>query len=95
MYKIRSLAPSQRGKRSLLSDISQDIKDQYDQSENYIQEPKRRITKNNKDIQIPERKAILLSDNQIYTVQKKISEHVSLFLIDYLSILISLKRNIL
>lgn len=75
--KIRSLAPSQRGKRPLLLDIPQDIVD-LSQSENYTQEPKRRTYKNVKDIQIPERKAVPLSDNGIYTMQKIVSEHVSL-----------------
>lgn len=70
---IRSLAPSQRGKRPLLLDIPQDIVE-LTQSENYTQEPKRR-TKNVKDIQIPERKAVPLSDNGIYTMQKIVSEH--------------------
>lgn len=74
--KIRSLAPSQRGKRPLLLDIPQDIVE-LTQLENYTQEPKRRASKNVKDIQIPERKAVPLSDNGICTVQKIVSEHVS------------------
>lgn len=79
MCKIRSFAPSQRGKRPLLLDIPQDIVEPT-QSENYTQEPKRRASKNVKDIQIPERKVVPLSDNGIYTMQKIVSEHVSLFL---------------
>lgn len=76
--KIRSLAPSQRGKRPLLLDIPQDIAELHIQSENYTQEPKRRTSKNVKDIQISERKTVPLSDNGIYTMQKIVSEHVSL-----------------
>ncbi|TGZ46145.1 DNA repair and recombination protein RAD54-like protein [Temnothorax longispinosus] len=71
--KIRTLAPSQRGKRPLLLDIPQDIVE-LTQSESCTQEPKRRF-KNVKDIQIPERKAVPLSDNGICTVQKIVSEH--------------------
>ncbi|XP_071653993.1 DNA repair and recombination protein RAD54-like [Temnothorax longispinosus] len=70
---IRTLAPSQRGKRPLLLDIPQDIVE-LTQSESCTQEPKRRF-KNVKDIQIPERKAVPLSDNGICTVQKIVSEH--------------------
>ncbi|KYM87345.1 DNA repair and recombination protein RAD54-like protein [Atta colombica] len=70
---IRSLAPSQRGKRPLLLDVPHDIVE-LTQSENYIQESKRR-TKNVKDIQIPERKVVPLSDNGICTMQKIVSEH--------------------
>ncbi|XP_025989473.1 DNA repair and recombination protein RAD54-like [Solenopsis invicta] len=74
---IRSFAPSQRGKRPLLVDIPQEIEELHltQKSENYTQEPKRRTTKNVKDIQIPERKAIPLSDNGVYTMQKIVSEH--------------------
>ena len=79
--KIRSLAPSQRGKRPLLLDVPHDIVE-LTQSENYIQESKRR-TKNVKDIQIPERKVVPLSDNGICTMQKIVSEHVSLFINHY------------
>lgn len=61
----------------MLLDIPQDIAELHIQSENCTQEPKRR-TKNVKDIQIPERKAVPLSDNGIYTMQKIVSEHVSL-----------------
>lgn len=66
-------------------DIPQEIEELHltQKSENYTQEPKRRTTKNVKDIQIPERKAIPLSDNGVYTMQKIVSEHVSLFLITY------------
>ncbi|EZA62787.1 hypothetical protein DMN91_007087 [Ooceraea biroi] len=72
---IRSLAPSQRGKRSLLLDISEDIEDLYlTQSENCAHQPKRRA-KNDKDLQISERKAVLLSDNEVHAVQRIISEH--------------------
>lgn len=81
MLKIRSFAPSQRGKRPLLLDIPQDVIE-LSQSENYSQqETKRRASKNVKDIQISERKAVLLSDNGINTVQKIITEHVSLFIL--------------
>ncbi|KYN03378.1 DNA repair and recombination protein RAD54-like protein, partial [Cyphomyrmex costatus] len=72
--KIRSSAPSQRGKRPLLLDIPHDIVE-LSHSENCIQESKRRTTKNVKDIQIPERKAVPLSDNGICTMQKIVSEH--------------------
>jgi len=74
--KIRSLAPSQRGKRPLLLDIPQDISE-LTQSEKYTQEPKRRISKNVKDIQIPKRKAVPLSENDVNMIQKIVSEHVS------------------
>lgn len=76
-HKIRSLAPSQRGKRPLLLDISNTT--ELTQSENFTQQPKRRPSKNIKDVQIQERKAVLLSDIGIRATQEVISEHVSLF----------------
>lgn len=76
MCKIRSLAPSQRGKRPLLLDISQDVED-LNLSQDYTQESKRRAVKNAQNIQIPERKAVVLSDNEVHAVQRTISEHVS------------------
>lgn len=79
IFKIRSLAPSQRGKRPLLLDIPQDIA-AITLSENCPPESKRRTSKNVKDVQISERKAVLLSDDGINTMQKIISEHVSLFI---------------
>ncbi|XP_020283574.1 DNA repair and recombination protein RAD54-like [Pseudomyrmex gracilis] len=74
---IRSLAPSQRGKRPLLLDIPQDVLQlsRSENCENKERGPKRRFTKNVKDIQISERKAVLLSDNGINTMQKIVSEH--------------------
>lgn len=77
VFKIRSLAPSQRGKRPLLLDIPQDIA-AITLSENFPPESKRRTAKNVKDVQISERKAVLLSDDGINTMQKIVSEHVSL-----------------
>ncbi|XP_029671739.1 DNA repair and recombination protein RAD54-like [Formica exsecta] len=71
---IRSLAPSQRGKRPLLLDIPQDIA-AITLSENCPPESKRRTSKNVKDIQISERKAVLLSDDDIHTMQKIVSDH--------------------
>lgn len=75
-FKNRSLAPSQRGKRPLLLDIPQDIA-AITISENCPPESKRRTFKNVKDIQISERKAVLLSDDGIHAMQKIVSEHVS------------------
>lgn len=75
IHKIRSLAPSQRGKRPLLLDISNTT--ELTQSENFAQQPKRRTFKNIKDVQIQERKAVLLSDNGIRATQEVISEHVN------------------
>ncbi|XP_011261584.1 DNA repair and recombination protein RAD54-like [Camponotus floridanus] len=71
---IRSLAPSQRGKRPLLLDIPQDIA-AITLSENCPPESKRRTAKNVKDVQISERKAVLLSDDGINAMQKIVSEH--------------------
>lgn len=97
MFKIRSFAPSQRGKRPLLLDIPQDVIE-LSQSENVQgQEVKRRASKNVKDIQISQRKAVLLSDNGIHTMQKIVSEHVGLFINNYLYflfLLIAIKLNL-
>lgn len=73
---IRSLAPSQRGKRPLLLDIPDDIAAlTLSESENCPPKSKRRTSKNVKDIQISERKAVLLSDDGIHTMQRIVSEH--------------------
>lgn len=78
LHKIRSLAPSQRGKRPLLLDISNTTN--LTQSEDFTQESKRKVPRNIKNVQIQERKAVLLSDNGIRATQEVISEHVSLFI---------------
>lgn len=78
IYKNRSLAPSQRGKRPLLLDILNTT--DLIQSEDSTQKPKRRTLKNVKDVQIQERKALLLSDNGVRAAQEVISEHVSSFI---------------
>ncbi|XP_032675450.1 DNA repair and recombination protein RAD54-like [Odontomachus brunneus] len=70
---IRSLAPSQCGKRPLLLDISNTT--ELTQSDSFTQQPKRRASKNIKDVQIQERKAVLLSDNGVRATQEVISEH--------------------
>ncbi|XP_070519810.1 DNA repair and recombination protein RAD54-like isoform X10 [Cardiocondyla obscurior] len=74
---IRSFAPSQRGKRPLLLDIPQDIVElsQRGQFEKCTQKPKKRTCKSIMDIQIPERRAVPLSDDSVCVMQKIVSEH--------------------
>nr|XP_034193465.1 DNA repair and recombination protein RAD54-like isoform X2 [Osmia lignaria] len=70
---IRSLAPSQKGKRPLLSDISNNVTLSPDVSS--IHHVKKRVCRNVKNVQIPEYKALTLSTDNIQATQEVISEH--------------------
>ncbi|XP_034193465.2 DNA repair and recombination protein RAD54-like okr isoform X2 [Osmia lignaria lignaria] len=70
---IRSLAPSQKGKRPLLSDISNNVTLSPDVSP--IHHVKKRVCRNVKNVQIPEYKALTLSTDNIQATQEVISEH--------------------
>ncbi|XP_076677473.1 DNA repair and recombination protein RAD54-like okr isoform X1 [Andrena cerasifolii] len=70
---IRSLAPSQTGKRPLLSEISNNgivspITPQ-------VQPAKKKLCRNIKDVQIPEYKMVTLSADDVQTTQGAISDH--------------------
>ncbi|CAK9824410.1 DNA repair and recombination protein RAD54-like [Anthophora retusa] len=72
IYQIRSLAPSQRGKRPLLCDISNNVT----LSPNVPQvHQTKRICRNVKNVQIAEYKAVILSANDVQTTQEVISDH--------------------
>ncbi|XP_012141551.1 DNA repair and recombination protein RAD54-like isoform X2 [Megachile rotundata] len=70
---IRSLAPSQKGKRPLLSDISNDVT--LSPTVPQVHHVKKKICRNIKDVQIPEYKAVTLSADNIQATQEVISEH--------------------
>ncbi|XP_066586885.1 DNA repair and recombination protein RAD54-like [Prorops nasuta] len=70
---IRSLAPSQRGKRPLLADISNDI--EYSSQKRNVVQQEKRFCRNLKQLHIPEFKAVALSDSDISATQEVISEH--------------------
>lgn len=79
--QIRSLAPSQNGKRPLLGDINSDfigmrpinVEPRIKQKEN-----KRRRTE--KDVQISDRKLVALTSTEVSAALDVISDHVSCFL---------------
>lgn len=73
--KIRSLAPSKTGKRPLLSDISNSVTPP--RLVLPVHQPKKKICRNIKNVQIPEYKAITLSSDDVQVTQEIISEHVS------------------
>lgn len=68
------MAPSQRGKRPLLSDVSNTV--QF-VTKPIIQREKRVCRNNAKNIHIPEYKAAALTAEDISATQGVISEHVS------------------
>ncbi|XP_033331279.1 DNA repair and recombination protein RAD54-like [Megalopta genalis] len=69
---IRSLAPSRRGKRPLLSDISNNVSSPIVPQ---VYQAKKKICRNVKDVQIPEYKATALSADDVQATQEVISEH--------------------
>uniref|UniRef100_V9ID99 DNA repair and recombination protein RAD54-like n=1 Tax=Apis cerana TaxID=7461 RepID=V9ID99_APICE len=69
---IRSLAPSKRGKRPLLSDISNNLT--LSPIVSSVHQVKK-ICCNVKNVEIPEYKAVILSANDIQATQEVISEH--------------------
>ncbi|XP_076758634.1 DNA repair and recombination protein RAD54-like okr isoform X2 [Xylocopa sonorina] len=73
VYQIRSLAPSQRGKRPLLSDVSNNLG--LTPVVSPISQPKKKVCRNVKTVQIPEYKAVTLSANDVQATQEVISEH--------------------
>ncbi|XP_076166694.1 DNA repair and recombination protein RAD54-like okr isoform X2 [Ptiloglossa arizonensis] len=70
---IRSFAPSQRGKRPLLSDISNNAS--LFSIVPQVHQAKKKICHNIRDVQIPEYKAITLTADDIQATQEVISEH--------------------
>lgn len=71
------MAPSKRGKRPLLSDISNNLTLSPVVSSVQI---KKKICCNVKNVEIPEYKAVILSANDIQATQEVISEHVGIML---------------
>ncbi|KAG7190042.1 hypothetical protein KM043_006190 [Ampulex compressa] len=70
---IRSLAPSQRGKRPLLLDISNNVS--LISPVRQERHSNKKVCRNIRDVHISRCKAIALSDNDIQTTQDVISEH--------------------
>ncbi|CAL7937848.1 unnamed protein product [Xylocopa violacea] len=70
---IRSLAPSQRGKRPLLTDISNNVG--LTPVVSPISQAKKKVCRNVKTVQIPEYKAVTLSADDVQATQEVISEH--------------------
>ena len=75
--KIRNLAPSKTGKRPLLSEISNNVT--ISPIVPQVQPAKKKLCRNIKGVQIPEHKAVALSDNDVQTTQGAISDHVGIF----------------
>lgn len=71
------MAPSKRGKRPLLSDISNNLT--LSPIVSSVHQVKK-ICCNVKNVEIPEYKAVILSANDIQATQEVISEHVSIML---------------
>lgn len=71
------MAPSKRGKRPLLSDISNNLTLSPIVS---VHQVKKKICYNVKNVEIPEYKAVILSANDVQTTQEVISEHVNIML---------------
>lgn len=76
LHKIRSLAPSKRGKRPLLCDISNNVT--LSPIISPVHQTKKKICRNVKNVQIPEYKAVTLSADDVQTTQEIISEHVNI-----------------
>lgn len=72
------MAPSQRGKRPLLLDISNNITLSPVLSQ--AQQAKKKVCRNVKTVQIPEHKAVALSADDIQATQEIISEHVGIYI---------------
>lgn len=72
------MAPSKRGKRPLLSDISNNLT--LSPIVSSVHQVKKKICCNVKNVEIPEYKAVILSANDIQATQEVISEHVSIML---------------
>ncbi|KAF3428155.1 hypothetical protein E2986_04997 [Frieseomelitta varia] len=70
--KIRSLAPSKTGKRPLLSDISNSVTPPRLVP---VHQPKKKVCRNIKNVQIAEYKAVTLSSDDVQATQEIISEH--------------------
>lgn len=75
--KIRSLAPSQTGKRPLLSQISSNTI--VSPIAPQVQPAKKKLCRNVKGVQIPEYKVVTLSADDVQTTQGAISDHVGIF----------------
>ncbi|XP_020722385.1 DNA repair and recombination protein RAD54-like isoform X1 [Bombus terrestris] len=73
IYQNRSLAPSKNGKRPLLFDISNNVT--IRQVVSPVQQTKKKVCRNVKNVQIPEYKAVALSANDVQATQEVISEH--------------------
>lgn len=69
------MAPSQKGKRPLLSDISNNVT--LSPVVSPVHHARKKVCRNVKDVQIPEYKALTLSADNIQATQGVISEHVS------------------
>lgn len=74
--KIRSLAPSQRGKRPLLSEICNE-QPFVKPAAVIVQKEKR--SRKTKEVVIKELKPLLLTDQDVHATQEVISEHVGKF----------------
>lgn len=88
------MAPSQRGKRPLLSDVSNTVELV---TQPIIQREKRVCRNNTKSIHIPEYKAAALSAEDISATQGVISEHVShtYYKIKYIIPIVKCNRNVI
>ena len=75
-FKIRSLAPSQRGKRPLLSEICNELP--FIKVTTVVVQKEKRSRKT-KEVHIPELNPLLLTDQDLHTTQEVISEHVRHF----------------
>lgn len=72
------MAPSKRGKRPLLSDISNNLT--LSPVVSSVHQVKKKICCNVKNVKIPEYKAVILSANDVQVTQEVISEHVGIIL---------------
>ncbi|XP_043247793.1 DNA repair and recombination protein RAD54-like isoform X2 [Colletes gigas] len=70
---IRSFAPSQRGKRPLLSDVSNNTS--FSPIVPQVHQAKKKVCRNIRDVKIPECKAIALTADDVQATQEVISEH--------------------
>ncbi|XP_043247791.1 DNA repair and recombination protein RAD54-like isoform X1 [Colletes gigas] len=73
IYQIRSFAPSQRGKRPLLSDVSNNTS--FSPIVPQVHQAKKKVCRNIRDVKIPECKAIALTADDVQATQEVISEH--------------------
>lgn len=85
------MAPSQRGKRPLLLEITNNVT--LSPAAPQAQLARKKVCRNVKNVQIPEYKAVTLSANDVQTTQGMISEHVS-DLMKLLPFIITYTRNL-